>query len=118
MGRIIYSCINDSQFIATIQEMLEKKLNAIKMPNFMEEVSIKNVELGQTAPIFENIIPPVCDERGLWFEADCSYDGLMHITISTKLNLMRLKKQERKRSGRKSAERAEAADDSDSSDDN
>lgn len=94
MGRILYSCLNNTRFATVLQEMLKKKLNAIKLPPFMENVSITNVNLGQSAPTFENIIPPMCDERGLWLEADISYEGLMNMTISTKLNLMRLKKVE------------------------
>lgn len=88
----MYSCLNDKQFSVALQEMLKKKLNAIKLPPFMENLTVASINLGQTAPIFANIIPPMCDERGLWLEADISYDGLMDMTISTKLNLMRLKK--------------------------
>lgn len=94
VGRILYSCLNDTHFVDVLKNLLQKKLNAIKLPPFMENVSVTNVDLGQNVPTFDNIIPPMCDERGLWFEADISYEGLMTMTISTKLNLMRLKKVE------------------------
>lgn len=116
MGRIAYSCLNDKQFLTVLQDMLKKKLNAIKLPTFMENVCVTNVNLGDTAPTFDNIIPPMCDERGLWFEADCSYEGLMHMTISTKLNLMRLKKEEQHKKKRSGSKRDGDANDSDNRD--
>lgn len=64
----------------------------------MENICIKNINLGDTAPIFKNSQPPICDERGLWFESDLTYRGLIHMTISVQLNLMRLKREEQHKS--------------------
>lgn len=61
----------------------------------MEEVSIAEINLASsTPPVIHKIYPPSMDERGVWIDADLTYEGLVHATISTKLNLMRLKKQE------------------------
>lgn len=92
MGRILYSCLADTKTVIFLTNLLQRKLNAIKMPPFMENVSIANVNLGKAVPKLSNIVPPLCDERGLWLEGDISYDGLITMTISTKLNLMRLRK--------------------------
>lgn len=59
----------------------------------MEEVIIAQVNLGDTPPLVHRVSQPVLDERGTWIDADVTYEGLMHMTITTKLNLMRLKKQ-------------------------
>ncbi|KAL5293475.1 TEX2 family protein [Megaselia abdita] len=93
VGRILYSCLNDALLQSKIQEFLQKKLSAIRLPGFMEDVSIKQIYLGETPPIIHRVSQPVLDERGTWIDADLTYEGLMHMTITTKLNLLRLKRQ-------------------------
>lgn len=94
VGRILYGIIHDSSILDEIHTFLQKKLSAIKLPNFMEEVNIAEINLGNTPPLVHKIYPPSLDERGIWIDADVTYEGLISATISTKLNLMRLKKQE------------------------
>lgn len=94
VGRILYGIIHDSSILDEIHTFLQKKLSAIKLPNFMEEVNIAEINLGNTPPLVHKIYPPALDERGIWIDADVTYEGLISATISTKLNLMRLKKQE------------------------
>ncbi|KAJ6643937.1 Testis-expressed protein 2 [Pseudolycoriella hygida] len=94
VGRIIFSCLNDSQLLGNIQEFLQKKLSSIRLPNFMEEVQIAQVDLGDTPPLIHRVSQPLLDERGTWVDADVTYEGLMHMTITTKLNLLRLKRQQ------------------------
>lgn len=112
-GRILYSCLNDTKFVDTLKSMLQKKMTAIKLPPFMESVCVTNVDLGQSVPTFDNIIPPMCDERGLWLEADISYEGLMTMTISTKLNLLRLKKVEQRVVKRNRSKKVDSNDNDD-----
>lgn len=59
----------------------------------MEEVMITEVNLGDTPPLVHRVSQPLIDERGTWIDADVTYEGLMHMTITTKLNLLRLKRQ-------------------------
>lgn len=114
LGRIIYSFLMNQQFSAWIHNTLQRKLDIIKLPVFMENICIKNINLGDTAPIFKNSKPPVCDERGLWFESDCSYRGLVHMTISVQLNLMRLKRVEQHKSKVESEKSDSTSDETDS----
>lgn len=60
----------------------------------MEEVIIAQVNLGETPPLIHRVSQPLLDERGTWIDADVTYEGLMHMTITTKLNLLRLKRQQ------------------------
>lgn len=60
----------------------------------MEEVQIAQVNLGDTPPLIHRISQPLLDERGTWVDADVTYEGLVHMTITTKLNLLRLKRQQ------------------------
>lgn len=114
MGRVLYSCLNDTVLLEKIQEFLQKKLSAIKvsycsitqslsinkkkykfqLPSFMEDVNVAEIFLGETPPLIHRVSQPILDERGTWIDADITYEGLMHATITTKLNLLRLKKQD------------------------
>lgn len=94
VGRILFSCLNDAQLLEHIQEFLQKKLSSIRLPNFMEEVQIAQVNLGDTPPLIHRVSQPMLDERGTWIDADVTYEGLVHMTITTKLNLLRLKRQQ------------------------
>lgn len=94
MGRVLYSCLNDADLLEKIQEFLQKKLSAIKLPGFMEDVNVAEIFLGETPPLIHRVSQPILDERGTWIDADITYEGLMHATITTKLNLLRLKKQD------------------------
>lgn len=60
----------------------------------MEEVQIAQVNLGDTPPLIHRVSQPMLDERGTWVDADVTYEGLVHMTITTKLNLLRLKRQQ------------------------
>lgn len=124
IGRIIYGCLHDPVIIKFLSEFLEKKLTAIKvktnnfynfyiiciiiicqlyimqLPSFMEDVHVAEIFLGDTPPIIHRISQPLLDERGVWIDADITYEGLMHMTISTKMNLMRLKKQDNQVGGK------------------
>lgn len=114
LGRIIYSFLMNQQFAAWIHSMLQRKLDIIKLPVFMENICINNINLGDTAPIFKNSQPPVCDERGLWFESDLTYRGLVHMTISVQLNLMRLKREEQHKFKVNTDKNESSSDESDS----
>lgn len=93
IGRILYNCLNDKKLLDRIQEFLQRKLSAIRLPSFMEDIIIDELDLGDTPPLIHRISQPLLDERGTWIDADISYEGLMHMTITTKLNLLRLKRQ-------------------------
>ncbi|XP_063708421.1 testis-expressed protein 2 [Culicoides brevitarsis] len=92
LGRFLYGIMHDKTIMDEIHTFFQRKLSAIKLPNFMEEVCIQEINLrSDTPPIIHKIYTPYVDERGIWLDADLSYEGLVHATISTKLNLMRLK---------------------------
>ncbi|XP_037953370.1 uncharacterized protein LOC119683624 isoform X2 [Teleopsis dalmanni] len=95
IGRFVYSVLTDNTMLLKIQEFLQKKLSSIKLPPFMEDVVITNIDLGNTPPLVHRISQPLLDERGTWVDADVTYEGLAHITVTTKLNLLRLKRSPR-----------------------
>ncbi|KAH8378981.1 hypothetical protein KR009_002405, partial [Drosophila setifemur] len=91
MGRCLYSWLHDDDLHEKIKEVLQKKLNSIKLPSFMEEVVIQNIYLGKSPWLCHRVSQPMLDERGVWVDADITYEGLSHITVTTKLNLLRIR---------------------------
>ncbi|KAM8708993.1 hypothetical protein ACLKA7_015891 [Drosophila subpalustris] len=91
LGRCLFSWLHDTALHVKIQEFMQKKLNSIKLPSFMEEVVITNIYLGQSPMLFHRMSQPMLDERGVWLDADVTYEGLAHITVTTKLNLLRVR---------------------------
>ncbi|XP_045476118.1 testis-expressed protein 2 isoform X2 [Harmonia axyridis] len=91
VGRILFDCMRDEIFTSKIKDRIQRKLAAIRLPYFIEELSITELNLGRTVPLFRKIGKPTLDDRGLWVDMDMIYDGLAVLTLTTKLNLMRLK---------------------------
>ncbi|KAH8234698.1 hypothetical protein KR032_001959 [Drosophila birchii] len=91
LGRFMYSCLHDAMLHERIKDVLQKKLNSIKLPSFMEEVVITNIYLGRSPLLCHRVSQPMLDERGIWMDADITYEGLAHITVTTKLNLLRIR---------------------------
>lgn len=58
----------------------------------MEDVNIKTIEWGDKPPLIHRVSQPLLNERGIWIDADVTYNGLCHVTITTRLNLLRLRK--------------------------
>ncbi|XP_020717892.1 uncharacterized protein LOC101453123 isoform X2 [Ceratitis capitata] len=95
VGRVLYSCLHDNMVKDKIKELLQKKISAIKLPSFIEDVIITKINLGDTPPLIHRVSQPMLDERGTWVDADVTYEGLLQLTVTTKLNLMRIKQQKR-----------------------
>ncbi|KMY98508.1 uncharacterized protein LOC6737355 isoform X2 [Drosophila simulans] len=91
LGRCLYSWLHDAMLHEKLKEVLQKKLNSIKLPSFMEEVIITNIYLGESPLLCHRVSQPMLDERGVWIDADVTYEGLAHITVTTKLNLLRIR---------------------------
>ncbi|XP_017136961.1 uncharacterized protein LOC108152263 isoform X1 [Drosophila miranda] len=91
MGRCLFSMLHDAKLQERIKEFMQKKLNSIKLPSFMEEVIITNIYMGDSPMLCHRVSQPMLDERGVWVDADLTYEGLAHITVTTKLNLLRIR---------------------------
>ncbi|XP_022188484.2 uncharacterized protein LOC111047121 isoform X2 [Nilaparvata lugens] len=91
-GRILYDVLSNDVWLAKIQEKFQKKLAAIKLPVFMEDLVISDLSFGETIPVVQNTSRPVIDEDGIWVDLDVTYEGSFRMTIDTKINLMKLKK--------------------------
>ncbi|XP_026474776.1 testis-expressed protein 2-like [Ctenocephalides felis] len=91
-GRVLLGILNDPGWIMKIQERIQKKLSTIKLPYYIDELECSELSLGETPPKIHRASKPVMNERGLWVDLDVTYEGLVTLVLSTKLNLMKLKK--------------------------
>ena len=51
-----------------------------------------DIDLGSQMPIIQRSSSPYLDDRGLWFDLDIAYSGGFQMTLETKVNLMKLKR--------------------------
>ncbi|CAG9824129.1 unnamed protein product [Phaedon cochleariae] len=92
IGRILFDCVRDANFIGKVKDRIERKLSTIKLPYFIEEIHIPELSLDEApSSAIEKIGQPQVDDRGLWIDLAVNYRGTMVLTLQTKLNLMRLK---------------------------
>lgn len=91
LARILYDPMHDSYWIKQVQEKIQKKLSAIKVPTFMESLLVSNVELSESVPMLEKTCLPKLNCDGIWVDLDINYKGTFKMTIDTKINLIRLK---------------------------
>ncbi|XP_026281870.2 testis-expressed protein 2 isoform X1 [Frankliniella occidentalis] len=92
IGRICFDLLRSPTWQCRILQRLQKKLSTLKLPYFMEALTITELDLGNTVPVFHRASQPSLDVRGLWVELDMTYQGNFRMTIESKLNLMKLKR--------------------------
>lgn len=92
IGRICFDVLRSPLWRGRILQRLQKKLSTLKLPYFMEALTITELDLGNTVPVFHRASQPSIDVRGLWVELDMTYQGNFRMTIESKLNLMKLKR--------------------------
>ena len=89
--RIFEDFFTHKFWISKIKQKIQNKLNTIKVPHFMEELKVTDLDLGSVVPLIKQSSEPWYDEKGLWVHLDIDYSGGIQIMLSTKLNLMKLK---------------------------
>lgn len=60
-----------------------------KVPQFIDQLTITDIDLGHTMPAVGHVSVPYLDNRGLWIDMNISYSGAFSITMETKCNLMK-----------------------------
>nr|XP_050032709.1 testis-expressed protein 2-like isoform X1 [Dermacentor andersoni]XP_054925614.1 testis-expressed protein 2-like isoform X1 [Dermacentor andersoni] len=92
IGRLFYDIFTQNEWADVVRRRIQKKLNRIKVPFFMEELMVTDIHLGSQLPYIRRTSEAVVDKRGVWVDMDVTYSGAFYMTLSTKLNLMRLKR--------------------------
>ncbi|XP_077489984.1 testis-expressed protein 2 isoform X1 [Amblyomma americanum] len=92
VGRLFYDVFTQPEWADIVRRRIQKKLSRIKVPFFMEELTVTDIHLGSQLPYVRRTSEAVVDKRGVWVDMDVTYNGAFYMTLSTKLNLMRLKR--------------------------
>ncbi|KAL9907124.1 uncharacterized protein ACN427_003427 isoform 1-T1 [Glossina fuscipes fuscipes] len=92
IGRVMYGALQNDEVLKKIKYFLQKKINQVKLPSFIESVSVETVDVGKTPPLIHRFSQPVIDESGVWVDADITYEGRFHLTIITKIDMKRRKR--------------------------
>ncbi|CAF92671.1 unnamed protein product, partial [Tetraodon nigroviridis] len=67
----------------------------LQLPYFMNELTLTELDMGSSTPRILKASKPSIDYRGsLWFSLDVSYSGSFLMTLETKMNLIRLGKED------------------------
>uniref|UniRef100_A0A1B6CIT3 SMP-LTD domain-containing protein n=2 Tax=Clastoptera arizonana TaxID=38151 RepID=A0A1B6CIT3_9HEMI len=90
-GRILYDVLKDCSHLSKIQEKIQRKMSAIKLPFFMEQLVISHIDFGKNIPIMQHSSEPTINNQGVWVDLDIIYEGGFKMTVDTKFNLMKLK---------------------------
>ena len=89
--RVFADFFTHQHWISLIKHKIQNKLTKINVPYFMEELRILDLDLGSVIPLIKQVSEPWYDEKGLWVHFEIDYSGGLQMSLTTKLNLMKLK---------------------------
>ncbi len=69
-------------------------LHLRQVPFFIDELTVTDISLGSEMPFVLRMSTPHLDDRGLWLDMDVAYSGGFQMSLETKVNLMKLKKEQ------------------------
>ena len=92
VGRVFFDFLTHAHWTRWVKLKIQRKLSRIKLPYFIQTITLKDVNLGTSMPKFLSVAnQPLIDERGIWIDFDLDYQGCFSMTLETKLDLMKLK---------------------------
>ncbi|KAM4698092.1 LOW QUALITY PROTEIN: testis-expressed protein 2 [Rhinophrynus dorsalis] len=92
IGRVFWDFLREEYWEDMVANKIQKKLSKIKLPNFMNELTLTGLDMGTSLPQIHSTSLPTMNERGLWMDLEVSYSGFLQVTLETKMNLSRLGK--------------------------
>ncbi|KAM9843024.1 testis-expressed protein 2-like [Aulostomus maculatus] len=93
VGRIFWDFLRDKYWSDQVAHKIQKKLSKIKLPYFMNELTLADLDMGSCLPQVLSTSKPTLDRRGLWLELELTYTGCLQMTLETKMNLCKLGKE-------------------------
>ncbi|KAK3520477.1 hypothetical protein QTP70_024097 [Hemibagrus guttatus] len=90
IGRIFWDFLQEKYWADQVAHKIQKKLSKIRLPYFMNELTLTELDLGTCIPQVLNTSRPSVDHRGLWLELEVLYTGSLYMTLETKMNLCKL----------------------------
>ncbi|XP_071359808.1 testis-expressed protein 2-like isoform X2 [Trachinotus anak] len=93
LGRVFWDFLGEPYWADLVSKKIQMKLSKIRLPYFMNELTLTELDMGVATPRILGASKPSIDYRGLWFELEISYSGSFLMTLETKMNLIRLGKE-------------------------
>ncbi|XP_036795667.1 testis-expressed protein 2 [Oncorhynchus mykiss] len=93
VGRIFWDFLREKYWVDLVAHKIQKKLSKIRLPYFVNELKLADLDMGTCIPQALSISKPSLDHRGLWLELEVVYTGCLQMTLETKLNLCKLGKE-------------------------
>ncbi|XP_030638655.1 testis-expressed protein 2 [Chanos chanos] len=93
VGRIAWDFFRETYWTEWVSKKIQMKLSKIRLPYFMNELTLTELDMGVSTPRILQAFKPSVDYQGLWFDLEISYKGSFLMTLQTKMNLARLGKE-------------------------
>ncbi|KAM7418489.1 hypothetical protein PAMA_015891 [Pampus argenteus] len=93
IGRVFWDFLREPYWAELVSKKIQMKLSKIRLPYFMNELTLTELDMGSVTPRILGASKPSIDYQGLWFDLDISYSGSFLMTLETKMNLIRLGKE-------------------------
>lgn len=93
LGRIFWDFLGEKYWSDMVSKKIQMKLSKIKLPYFMNELTLTELDMGIAVPKILQAYKPTVDYKGLWIDLDISYNGSFLMTLETKMNLTKLGKE-------------------------
>ncbi|KAL4648008.1 testis-expressed sequence 2 protein [Arapaima gigas] len=93
VGRIFWDFLGEKYWADLVSKKIQMKLSKIRLPYFMNELTLTELDMGVSVPKILRASMPSVDHQGLWFDLEISYNGSFLMTLETKMNLARLGKE-------------------------
>ncbi|XP_069065891.1 testis-expressed protein 2-like isoform X2 [Pleurodeles waltl] len=93
IGRIFWDFLREKYWADQVANKIQKKLSKIKLPYFMNELTLTDLDMGTSVPLILCASAPTLDNRGLWVDMEIAYTGSLQMTLETKMNLCKLGKE-------------------------
>ncbi|XP_032304104.1 testis-expressed protein 2 isoform X2 [Coturnix japonica] len=93
LGRIFWDFLGEKYWSDLVSKKIQMKLSKIKLPYFMNELTLTELDMGIAVPKILQAFKPSIDYRGLWIDLEMSYNGSFLMTLETKMNLTKLGKE-------------------------
>ncbi|TSK87582.1 Testis-expressed protein 2 [Bagarius yarrelli] len=93
LGRIFWDFLKEKHWADMVSKKIQMKLSKIRLPYFMNELTLTELDMGMAIPKILKASKPSVDHQGLWFDLEISYTGSFLMTLETKMNLARLGKE-------------------------
>ncbi|KAG9472047.1 hypothetical protein GDO78_021523 [Eleutherodactylus coqui] len=93
LGRMFWDFLREKYWSNLVSKKIQMKLSKIKLPYFMNELTLTELDMGVSVPKILRAFQPTIDHRGFWTDMEISYNGSFLMTLETKMNLTRLGKE-------------------------